>query len=126
MNNWARSITSWNLALDEKGKPNIGPFSCGGVITIENGSHKVTRSGQYWAFAHFSRHVKRGAKVFASNGLAPVTGQASVSHAAFINPDGSHVLVVANRGPQQRAQFVLGASAIDVDLPADSVHTLEW
>ena len=126
MNNWARSITSWNLALDEKGKPNIGPFSCGGVITIENGSHKVTRSGQYWAFAHFSRHVKRGAKVFASNGLAPATGQASVSHAAFINPDGSHVLVVANRGPQQRAQFVLGASAIDVDLPADSVHTLEW
>ena len=31
LNNWARSITSWNLALDEKGKPNIGPFSCGGA-----------------------------------------------------------------------------------------------
>ena len=30
LNNWARSITAWNIALDEKGKPNIGPFSCGG------------------------------------------------------------------------------------------------
>ena len=27
LNNWARSITAWNIALDEKGKPNIGPFS---------------------------------------------------------------------------------------------------
>jgi glucosylceramidase len=126
LNNWARCITSWNLALDEKGKPNVGPFSCGGVITIENGTHKITRSGQYWAFAHFSRHVKRGAKVFASNGLAPDAAHASVSHSAFINPDGSHVMVVANQGPEQRVQLVLGSSAIDMDLPADSVHTLEW
>ncbi len=126
LNNWARSITSWNLALDEKGKPNIGPFSCGGVITIENSSHKVTRSGQYWAFAHFSRHVRRGAKVIASNGLSPDPAHASVTHCAFLNPDGSHVLVLANRGTEQRVQIVLGTSAIDLDLPSDSVHTLEW
>jgi glucosylceramidase len=43
LNNWARSITAWNIALDEHGKPNIGPFSCGGTVTVENGSHKVTR-----------------------------------------------------------------------------------
>lgn len=126
LNNWARSITAWNLALDEKGKPNIGPFSCGGTITIENGSHKVTRSGQYWAFAHFSRHVKRGAKVFATNGLGPAGEQPAVSHCGFVNPDGSHVLVLANRGPEQRAQIVLGTKALEFTLPADSVHTLEW
>ena len=58
LNNWARAITAWNVALDEKGNPNIGPFSCGGVITVENTTHKVTRSGQYWAFAHYSKHVR--------------------------------------------------------------------
>ncbi len=126
LNNWARSITAWNLALDEKGKPNIGPFSCGGAITIENGSHKVTRSGQYWAFAHFSRHIKRGARVFATNGVAPEASNAAVSHSGFINPDGSRVMVLANRGPEKHVQLVLGSSAIDLDLPADSVHTLEW
>ena len=126
LNNWARSITAWNLALDEKGKPNIGPFPCGGVVTIENGTHKVTRSGQYWAFAHFSRHVRRGAKVFASNGISPDGASPTLSHAAFLNPDGSHVVVLANRGPEQRAQLVLGTSAIEIDLPADSVHTLQW
>jgi glucosylceramidase len=126
VNNWARSITAWNLVLDEKGKPNIGLFSCGGVITVENTTHKVTRSGQYWAFAHFSRHVRRGAKVFQSNGVVTSAGETSISHAGFVNPDGSHVVVVANRGPQQQVQLVLGSNALAMELPADSVHTLEW
>lgn len=131
LNNWARSITAWNLALDEKGKPNIGPFSCGGTITIENGtvanaSHNITKSGQYWAFAHYSKHIKRGAKVFATNGVAPDARRAAVSHCGFVNPDGKHVVVVANRGPEQRVQIVMGTKAMDLDLPADSVHTLEW
>jgi glucosylceramidase len=131
LNNWARSITAWNLVLDEKGKPNIGPFSCGGTITVDggtekNGSHKVTRSGQYWAFAHYSRHIKRGAKVFAANGVAPAAKDAKVSYSGFVNPDGKHVLVVANKGAQQRVQLVMGGNAAELDVPADSVHTLEW
>jgi glucosylceramidase len=36
LNNWCRSITAWNLALDEHGRPNIGPFPCGGVVTINS------------------------------------------------------------------------------------------
>lgn len=127
--NWARSITSWNVALDEKGTPNIGPFSCGGVITVDNATKKVTRSGQYWAFAHYSKHVRRGAKVFQTDGVGEGTAQGTaspVSHAGFRNPDGSFVVVLANRGPEKRVQLVLGANSLELDLPADSVHTLEW
>jgi glucosylceramidase len=134
LNNWARSITSWNLALDEKGKPNIGPFSCGGVITVENGSHKITQSGQYWAFAHYSRHVKRGAKAFATNGTeASASGglledrkAGGVTHSGFRNPDGSMVVVLANRGAERRVQLVHGANALEVDLSAESLFTLQW
>ena len=129
LNNWARSITAWNLALDEKGNPNLGPFPCGGVITVDNASHKVTRSGQYWAFAHFSKHVRRGAKVFQTNGVGEITGQGAVdgvSHAGFRNPDGSFVVVLSNRGQEKRVQLLLGSKTLDVELPADSVHTLQW
>ena len=51
LRNWCRSITGWNLALDEHGRPNIGPFSCGGLVTIHSQTKEITRSGQYWAFA---------------------------------------------------------------------------
>jgi glucosylceramidase len=126
LNNWARSITAWNVALDEVGKPNVGPFSCGGVITIENASHKVTRSGQYWAFAHYSKHIKRGARVFASNAIGDLGKGGAVSHTGFCNPDGSCVLVIANTGAERRVQLLHGSRSLDVDLPADSLLTLHW
>ena len=126
VNNWARSITAWNVALDEKGKPNVGPFSCGGVITVENATHKVTRSGQYWAFAHYSKHVHRGARVFATNAVGDLGVGSAVSHAGFRNPDGSFVLVLANTGAAKRVQLLHGSRSLDVELPADSVQTLHW
>jgi glucosylceramidase len=127
--NWARSITAWNVALDEKGKPNIGPFSCGGVVTVDNATKKVTRSGQFWAFAHYSRHIRRGAKVFQTNEIGQDSGQGTgsqVSHSGFRNPDGSFVVVLANRGPEKRVQLLLGSQMLEIDLPASSVHTLQW
>jgi glucosylceramidase len=126
LNNWARSITAWNLALDEKGNPNIGPFPCGGTITIDNTTHKVTRSGQYWAFAHYSRHVKRGAKVI---GTRVATGDAehnALSYAGFRNPDGSHVMVIANGGAERTIQLRFDTMSLETKVAADSVHTLEW
>lgn len=124
-NNWARSITAWNIALDERGKPNVGPFSCGGMVTVDSTTHKVTRSGQYWAFAHYSRHVRRGARVIAANGVGDAAS-GGLSVTAFRNPDGGMVVVLANRGARKRTQLVMGANALELDLEADSVRTLEW
>jgi glucosylceramidase len=126
LNNWARSITAWNIALDEKGKPNIGPFSCGGTVTVENASHKVTRSGQYHAFAHYTRHVKRGAKVLSTGTAGKSDSGKGLSHIAFRNPDGGHVVVVANPGPERKVQVQAGGNCLEFKAPADSVHTLEW
>ncbi len=140
MRNWAKSITVWNLALDEEGTPYIGhydpeenmgawPKVGRGVVTVWNDTHKVERSGRFWTFAHYSKHVRRGAKVFQTDGLASNAAQASngqVSHVGFSNPDGSHVVVLANTGQQTRTQLVLGTSALDLDLAADSLYTVQW
>ena len=127
LNNWARSITAWNIALDEKGNPNIGPFPCGGTVTIDSGTHKVTRSGQYWALAHYSRHVKRGAKVVHSAPAHQGANSATaVSQVAFRNPDGKYVLVVANKGPEQPVQVQCGGNVLEFKAAANSIHTLEW
>ncbi len=121
LRNWARCIVSWNLVLDENGKPNIGPFSCGGVVTVNSQTHALTRSGQYWAFTHYSKVIQRGAQVFASWGDIK-----DVDHVAVQNPDGSRVMILTNKGPEQSVQCALREQSIEVSLPPDSVTTLVW
>jgi len=134
LNNWARSITAWNLVLDEHGKPNLGPFSCGGTVTLE-ASGNIVRSGQYWALSHFCRHVKRGARVIAMNGMEPLPSggalldenkSTALTHTAFRNPDGEMVVVLANRGSQRQTQLVFGGRSLDLAVPADSLMTIHW
>src|ERR1700691_702157 len=140
LRNWCRSITMWNLALDEKGTPYIGhheegdivpgaPTTGRGVITIDSMTREISRSGRFWALAHYSKHVRRGAKVILTDGVAESATQGSknrVSHVGFRNPDGSYVIVLSNRGQETHVQLVFGSSSLTVDLPADSVHTLRW
>jgi glucosylceramidase len=121
LRNWSRCIIAWNLALDEKGRPNIGPFPCGGVVTIDSTSREITESGQYWALAHYSRAVRRGARRFESTGEAE-----GVSHVSFSNPDGSAAVVLANAGGETKVRLALGDRSAAVALPADSLTTLLW
>lgn len=121
LKNWARCIVGWNFVLDEKGRPNIGPFECGGLVTLDSKTHEVTHSGQYWAFAHYSKSIRRGARVIATHANIP-----DVEHAAFINPDGGHVLVLTNQGHARDIECRSGPQSTHVNLPHNSVVTLQW
>lgn len=121
LRNWSRCVIAWNLALDEKGSPNIGPFPCGGLVTIDSHTKEISRSGQYWAFAHYSRAIRRGARRIDSKGELE-----GVSHVAFANPDGSKAAVLTNTGKERSIQLRMGARMAGVFLPADSVVTLTW
>jgi glucosylceramidase len=121
LRNWARCVVGWNLALDEKGNPNIGPFDCGGVVTIHSETNRISQSGQYWAFAHYSRAARPGSMRIDSTG--DIGG---VSHVAFANPDGGNALVLTNRGSEKQISVrVLGNEAL-VSLPGDSISNLTW
>src|SRR5882762_10328257 len=121
LRNWCDSITAWNLALDEKGRPNIGPFPCGGVVTIHSQTKEITRSGQYWAFAHFAKFIRRGARRFDSQ--TTLTG---VHHVGVENPDGQRVLVLSNSAGERKVTLQMGGMSSDVNLKSDSVTTLVW
>jgi glucosylceramidase len=121
LRNWCSSITAWNLALDEHGQPNIGPFPCGGVVTIDSETREITRSGQYLALAHYARVIRRGARRFDSQSAA-----ADLEHVALENPDGQQALVVTNPGPARTIELRLGNLAASVPLKANSVASLTW
>ena len=122
LRNWARTIIVWNLALDEKGKPNIGPFNCAGLVTVHSTTKKVTYSGQFYAIQHFSSHIRRGAKVVQSTGDLE-----GVQHVVAKNPDKTFAAVLTNSGKdKRRVTLTSGGSSVAVDLAPDSVTTLTW
>lgn len=124
LNNWSESILAWNLALDEHGKPNVGPFDCRGVLTVDAKSKQVTYSGMYWALGHLSRFVRPGARVLAPGATA--TAAESVATVGFENPDGGRVLFVANNGGEQKLRIRDEKGSLDLKLEADSISTVVW
>ncbi len=121
LRNWSRCIIGWNLALDENGKPNIGPFDCGGVVTIHSKTKEITRSGQYWALVHYSRGARRGARRMESSGSID-----GVFHVAFTNPDGTKAAILTNRGPAKQVLVRISGNETEVTLPENSITNLAW
>jgi glucosylceramidase len=112
---------AWNVATDEQGKPNIGPYPCGGILIINIHAQEVIRSGQYWALAHFSRAIRRGARRFESQSQA-----ANLGHVAVENPNGQKVLILTNLGAARTIRVNQGLSSAIVPLEENSIATLAW
>jgi glucosylceramidase len=116
-------VTKWNVALDPSGGPtNGGCGNCRGLVTIDPGSGAVTRHAGYWALGHVGRFVTPGADVIASS-----TNPGGIETVAFLNPDGSHVLLATNAGPGQ-AGFRVHADDqwFRSAIPAGAVATFTW
>jgi hypothetical protein len=121
--NWARTVELWNIALD----PNHGPHTggcpdCLGVVTIDPNTGNVTLPNDYFLLGHFSKFVTPGAFHVASSTLG------SLADVAFKNPDGSKVVVVHNGGGGS-ATFKVRWNATQsfaASLPAGATATYKW
>jgi glucosylceramidase len=120
LENWCRCAIGWNLVLDPRGKPNLGPYTCAGLVTLKDDG-SLLRSGQYHALRHFSLHVQRDSRRIASQSGAP-----GLRHVAFANPDGSFALVMTNPGEAKDLRIVYAGQQLPLSLPRDSVSTVTW
>jgi glucosylceramidase len=121
LGNWCRAALAWNVATDEHGGPNIGPYPCGGIVNINIHTQEVIKSGQYWALAHFSRAMTRGARRFETQSQA-----SNLAHIAVENPDGQKALILTNLGPSRTIQVNQGLHSASVALKENSIATLTW
>jgi glucosylceramidase len=119
LENWCRSAITWNLVLDARGNPNLGPYTCAGLVTL-NDDGTLKKSGQYYALAHFSRHLQRNSRRIATS------GGSNLRHVAVQNPDGSYALVLTNSGSARDVKIVANGQQVTFNLPGDSVATLAW
>lgn len=123
--NWSKTALLWNLALDENhGPTNNGCQDCRGVVTINSATGNVTRNVEYYSIGHFSKFIRPGAFRISST---PFQSSTDLDHVAFLNTDGSKVLVVSNAGSTPKSFVAKWEEAqISYFVPAESVATLVW
>ena len=124
--NWARSVSLWNLALDQNSGPqNGGCQKCRGVVTIDSSVSPaaITNNVEYYVLGHLAKFVAPGAFRIDSNSF----GHGSVEDVAFQNPDGSIVLLVLNSASSASSFTVSWHNQIFVyNLAAGAVATFQW
>ena len=124
--NWAQSITKWNIALDSHDGPqNGGCTTCRGLVTIDDtvSPAVVSFNYDYYTLGHISKFVRPGAFRIG----ATTFGSGSIQDVAFLNPDGSRVLIVANDDAIAHTFKVRsGAQSFSYSLDAGAAATFTW
>ena len=124
--NWARSVSLWNLALDQNSGPKNGTCSnCRGVVTIDDSVSpaNVTFNVEYYVLGHVGKFVLPGAHRIGSNTF----GAGSIEDVAFQNPDGSIVLLVLNSASSAGTFTVsFTGQSFHYTLPAGALATFSW
>lgn len=122
--NWSRSALLWNMALNQNyGPTNNGCSNCRGVVTI-NTNGGVTYNEEFYSIAHFSKLVRPGAKR-----ISHIYEQAlsNAEMVAFMNTDGSKVLILTNYGENYKTFSVKqGKKVFSYSVPARSVVSFLW
>jgi glucosylceramidase len=119
--NWAKTVITWNLALDPSNGPrNGGCETCFGVVTIDPATGHAMPTADYYVLGHVTRFIRPGAVRIAT------TVEGNIWNVAFRDPDGTLVLVAVNDDwgtGSQRFDVALGGREVSYELPAGSVAT---
>lgn len=138
MRNWASEVTLWNIATDSAGgpveAPNSGCRGCRGLVTINETTHRVSFNPDFYEFGQIGTFLQSGGWRIGSNNFVTYRQQSSGSWAssglddiAFLNPDGSRVLVVYNNS-STRTRFAVAWRGRNFPywLPPAATVTFRW
>jgi len=122
--NWAKSVVTWNVALDPSGGPSMNCTTCTAAVTVNNTSGTASYNAEYYVLGQASKFVKPGAVRIDSNTF----GSGNVEDVAFQNPDGSTALIVLNADTSNAHSFNVAENGqfFTYSLPAKAVATFTW
>jgi glucosylceramidase len=125
--NWAKTVINWNVALDPSGGPHVGGCgTCTGILTI-GPDDTITPNAEYYTLGSLSRFVAPGATRIASTSFGTTGWNGQVMDVAFVNPDGSTVLVAHNENDNPQTISVReGDQSFTYTLPGASLATFTW
>ncbi|MET8082157.1 RICIN domain-containing protein [Streptomyces sp. NPDC005303] len=122
--NWAKSVVTWNAALNPSGGPSMNCTTCTAAVTVDNSAGTAKYNAEYYVLGQASKFVKPGAVRIDSNTF----GSGNIQDVAFQNPDGSHALIVLNAdtGNSRTFNVTENGQSFTYTLPAKAVATFTW
>ena len=125
--NWAKSVVTWNIALDPSGGPHLGGCdTCTGLVTV-GPDGTVTRNAEFFTIGHLAKFVRPGAVRIDSTSFGTTGWNGQIMDVAFRNPDGSTALVVHNENDDPRSFAVrVGERQFEYTLPGGALATFTW
>jgi glucosylceramidase len=139
LRNWASSVALWNIALDQSlgpvEQPNKGCTGCYGLFAISDETHTVAPLSDLFELGQASEFVEPGAYVIAANNFVAYNYarpgvnfiNSGLDDVAFVNPDGSRVLIAYNNAPTAIPFAVSwNGQYFQYTIPPGATTTFEW
>lgn len=118
---WSNGVHAyiyWNMALEPKGKSTWG-WEQNSMITVDPVTGHKIHNPEYYVMKHFAHFVQAGAY------RVGLTGSWAGKAVAFRNPDGQHVVVLANPLKEPyTVRFSDQESVVELELAPESFHTI--
>jgi O-glycosyl hydrolase len=123
LRNHASGYNAWVTILDDKGKPNNGPFEADRtMITLDSRTGNPRENFDFFLCGQFMKFIQRGAVRVNSS-----AGTKRLANVAFRNPDGSMVLVLVNtENRRQELSVISDKRCFETSLQPKSVTTFTW
>ncbi len=108
LRNWASAVSLWNLALDPSGgpvqPPDAGCSPCRGLVVVDPSTHTVRYSLAFYQLGQVGRWLQAGARRIETDHFVNYFERSpqdfgttsGLDDVAFVNPDGSRLLVANN------------------------------
>jgi len=127
LNHWSTGWTDWNLALSMSGGPNWANNFVDAPIIVNPEKDEFYKNPMYYGLGHFSKFIPEGSVRIGLN----ITGydRERIQMVGLERPDGSIVLVVANRHLESTVYMRIQDQAKESEtlvIGPESVHTLVW
>jgi glucosylceramidase len=122
--NHAKTVLFWNLALDENyGPKNGGCQDCRGVVTVNSVTKNVDRNIEYFVLGHTSKFLKLNAELIETAD----TRSQGISNVAYLNTDGSKVLLAYNHlSTVKKVQVIVAEKYFNYSIQPGELVTFVW
>jgi glucosylceramidase len=115
----ASAYLYWNIALKKGGVSRWG-WAQNSLVTVDTAARTCAWTHEYYLMKHLSAFVRPGARR-----VEAVSWNGYENQLAFVNPDGSTVVVIQNDTSEpQPVRIAVGGTVVAPTLPADSFSTL--